>query len=102
MPANRPLTTPSTRLKARPMGATPTSELKQELLDEGILSADSMLRLHDYLVMIERDEVEAYVEKYVGTIDEEAKLIKDTILRRDASLPDDGFFEHVSTIFLLP
>ena len=80
----------------------PNLDLKQELLDEGILSADSMLRLHDYLVMIERDEVEAYVEKYVGTIDEEAKLIKDTILRRDASLPDDGFFEHVSTIFLLP
>ena len=78
------------------------ADLKQELLENGILSADSMLQLHDYLVMIERAEVESYVDKYVGTIDEEAKLIKDKILRRNASLPDDGFFEHTPTIFLLP
>ena len=61
-----------------------------------------MLRLYDYLAMIERDEVEAYVDKHVGTIDEEAKLIKSTILSRDASIDDEGFFEHISTIFLLP
>ena len=78
------------------------ADLRQELLEKGILSADSMFRLHDYLVMIEGEEVEAYVDKYVGIIDEEAKLIKDKILRRNASLPDDGFFEHVPTIFLLP
>ena len=42
------------------------ADLNQEFLDDGILSADSMLRLHDYLVMIERDEVEAYVDRYRG------------------------------------
>ena len=30
------------------------------------------------------------------------ELVKSTILRRDASISDEGFFEHISTIFLLP
>ena len=84
------------------LGDPDLADLKRELLDDGILSSDSLLRLHDHLVLIERDEADAYVAEWVDTFDREARLIKSTILRRDASISDEGFFEHVYGIFLLP
>ena len=84
------------------LGDPALDDLKRELQDKGILSSDSLFRLHDYLVMIERDDVDAYVAEYVGTFDQEARLIRSTILRRDASISDEGFFEHASSLFLLP
>ena len=78
------------------------ADLKRELLDDGILSGDSLLLLHDHLVLIDGDEADAYVAEFADTFDREARLIKDTILRRDASISDEGFFEHVFGLFLLP
>ena len=78
------------------------ADLKRELLDRGILSGDSLFRLHDHFVRVEADEVDAYVLKYVETFDIEGRLIRDTILRRDASIDDEGFFEHGHRVFLYP
>ena len=78
------------------------ADLKRELSDRGILSGDSLFRLHDHFVRIEADEVDAYVLKYVETFDIEGRLIRATILRRDASIDDEGFFKHGFEVFLYP
>ena len=77
-------------------------ELKAELVENRILSGDSMLTLHDHLVSIQRDEADAYVVDALEAFRTNARLVEQTILSRGAGIPNQGFFEHNSRIFLLP
>ena len=75
------------------------ADLRSELERNGLLAADSLLLLHDHLVGIERDEADDYVAGLLEVFD--PTLVKETVLRRSGAA-EDGFFEHVWDIFLMP
>ena len=74
-------------------------DLKSELERNGLLTADSLLLLHDHLVGIGRDEADDYVAGLLEVFD--PTLVKETVLRRSGAA-EDGFFEHVWDIFQMP
>ncbi len=76
--------------------------LKGELESEGILSPKSLLALHDRLIQVKRAEADGYVEGLLERLGENTILILETLLKRNTSLPLEGFVEHSSDLFLVP
>jgi hypothetical protein len=77
-------------------------DLRGELIEQKILSSESLLRLHNYLVDLPPAGIDAYVENMLSKFTADRKLIEETLLRRIASLPSEGFAEHERGLFLLP
>ena len=67
--------------------------MKAELSANGILSPESLLLLHDHFVGIAPAEADSYVESLLGEFRKDSRLIEETILRRNGTVPE-GFFEH--------
>ena len=76
------------------------SGLKDELTRNGMLTADSLLRLHDHLVSVSLDKADDYVADLLDAFD--TKLVRQTILGRIGSVGEEGFFERNEDAFLVP
>ena len=78
------------------------TSLKDELTDRGILSPKALLALHDRLIRIVPAEADAYVVGLLERFSENKRLIEETLLLRNTSLPLEGFVKHSPYVFLVP
>ena len=78
------------------------SDLGTELMDSRMLSAESMLRLHEYLVAISRDDADQYVDDMLAAFRRNVQAIEQTLRGRAAAIPNEGFFKHNFSTLLYP
>ena len=78
------------------------TDLKEELLEENILSPESLLRLYDRLVRLPPAEVDAYIESIMIGFPGDQDRMRRTLLNRKGDVPDEGFVKHSFDVFLVP
>ena len=77
------------------------SLLGSELRAQRILSPESLLKLHNYLILKRTADADAYVTGLLENFSTDEKTIRELILSRNGTV-EDGFFNKVFTVFLLP
>jgi len=77
------------------------SYLKLELTANGILSPASLLAIYDRFVGLKLSEVDSYVADLLVEFNNDRHSIRETILRRNGTVPE-GFFTHNFSIFRYP
>ena len=78
------------------------SDLGTELTDNRMLSAESMLRLHNYLVAISREDADQYVDDMLEAFSKNVEAVKRILRGRSGALQNIGFFEHNYSTFVYP
>ncbi len=99
------LTLPHTRSFALPWMAVlhdpELSHLKLELTANGILSPESLLAIYDRFVGLKLSESDSYVADLLVEFNSDRNSIRETILRRNGTVPE-GFFTHNFSLFRYP
>ncbi len=78
------------------------ADLRAELLENRILSADSLIRLYNYLVYIGKDEADDYVAGVIESFKRSSQTVRSALMGRMGAIHDEGFFENASGTFLQP
>ena len=77
-------------------------DLKSELIQNHILSPESMMKLYDYLIYKKSNEIDNYVDSAIYHFKLNKRQIKKSILSRGGAIPEEGFFEQLYSLFLFP
>ena len=77
-------------------------DLKSELIQNHILSPESMLKLYNHLIYKKSNEIDDYVDLAIYHFKVNKGQIKKTILSRGGAIHSEGFFEQLYSLFLFP